>query len=89
MKVVPQVDDSDSFLEFPGSSDPQKARFHVMDCLVCIHQIPTLGSHRQIRQGFVEVPTWLRCTKGRGPQHASHVLSHEQGLSPQDMNLSY
>jgi len=48
MKIVPQVDDSDSFLEFPGFSDPQKARFHVMDCLVCIHQIPTLGSHRQI-----------------------------------------
>lgn len=36
----PQVDGSAQFLDFPGFSAPQKVPFHVMDCMVCMRQVP-------------------------------------------------
>lgn len=36
----PQVDGSAQILDFPGFSAPQMASFHVMDCMVCMHQVP-------------------------------------------------
>lgn len=36
----PQVDGSARILHFPGLSAPRTVSFHVMDCMVCMHQGP-------------------------------------------------
>lgn len=69
----PQVAGSAQILDFPGFSGPQTTPFHVMDCMVCMHQVPARSrllvadrwSVRGLRGVYGSIAEGLRSEKVR------------------------